>query len=36
LYPGLFASRLLAAWSALVDVDIVAQAQRFARHNVVG
>ena len=30
-YPGPLAGRLLAAWSEMVGVDIVAQAQRFAR-----
>jgi branched-chain amino acid aminotransferase len=35
-YPGPLASRLLAAWSALVDVDIVAQAKRFAQSTAVG
>jgi len=32
-YPGPLASRLLTAWSAMVQVDIVAQAQRCAHRK---
>jgi len=35
-YPGPVASELLAAWSARVDVDIIAQAKRFARGKAEG
>jgi branched-chain amino acid aminotransferase len=34
--PGPVFRQLIAAWSELVGVDIVGQAQRFARRNAVG